>query len=60
MCTRSSVAAPDDLLRDGLQVVGQRDDVVAVPAHAAADVQQRSPAGSSSTEEILSAMPSVG
>ena len=36
----AGVAAPDDLLRDGLQVVGEGDHVVAVPAHAAADVQR--------------------
>jgi len=35
----TDVPAPDDLLRDGLQFVGERDDVVAVPAHAAADVE---------------------
>ena len=34
------VVAADDLLRDRLQLVGEGHDVVAVPAHAAADVQQ--------------------
>src|SRR6185312_5496221 len=34
------VIAPDDLLRDGLELVGQGDDVVAVPAHPSADVEQ--------------------
>src|SRR5436190_11740852 len=33
-------AAHYDFAGDGLEVVGEGDDVVAVPAHAAADVQQ--------------------
>ena len=40
MWTRSEVVAADDLLHQALQLVGEDDDVVAVPAHAAADVQQ--------------------
>ena len=36
----AEVVAPDQLLRDRLQLVGEDHDVVAVPAHAAADVQQ--------------------
>ena len=40
MWTRSRIIAADDLLGDGAQLVRQNHDVVAVPAHAAADVQQ--------------------
>ena len=36
----AEVVAADELLRDRLQLVGEDHDVVAVPAHAAADVQQ--------------------
>ena len=34
------VSAPHNFLGDGLEIVGERDDVVAVPADAAADVQR--------------------
>ena len=36
----AEVVAPDQLLRDRLQLVGEDHHVVAVPPHAAADVQQ--------------------
>ena len=45
--------------RDGLQIVVKSDDMVAVPAHTPADVQQNLIQGHS-THEILSAMLSVG
>jgi len=34
------IAAPDNLLSDGLQFVGQKDHMVAIPTNASADVKQ--------------------
>ena len=48
--------AADELLGDGLEVVGEDHHVVAVPAHAAADVQQDLVEARCSTAEILSAI----
>ena len=40
MCVLRQEAAADQLLRDGFQIVAEDHDVVAVPAHAAADVKE--------------------
>ena len=52
--------AAHNLLGDRLQIVGEDHDVIAVPADAAADVQQDLVEIEQAPREILSAMPSVG
>ena len=60
MCVRVEEVAAHQLLRDRLEVVVEHDDVIAVPADAAADVQQDLGKDTSSTALILSVIVSVG